>query len=49
MSPFFLFARLIERQNKEIHERQLQNANSKAFDFENFHTYTEVTKTKHTN
>ena len=40
----FLFDRLIEKQNSEIRQRQIQNANSRAFDFENFHVYSEVIK-----
>ncbi|XP_032791934.2 carboxypeptidase B [Daphnia magna] len=45
LSPIVLIdniQELIEKQNKEILERQLENANSKAFDFENFHTYSEL-------
>ena len=42
ISSTFLFDRLIEKQKSEIRQRQIQNANSKAFDFENFHVYSEV-------
>jgi hypothetical protein len=37
-----LFDRLIEKQNSEIRQRQIKNANNRAFDFENFHVYSEV-------
>ncbi len=37
-----LFDRLIEKQNSEIRQRQIKNANNRAFDFENFHAYNEV-------
>ncbi|EFX84965.1 hypothetical protein DAPPUDRAFT_194294 [Daphnia pulex] len=33
---------LIEKQNSEIRQRQIENANNRAFDFENFHVYSEL-------
>jgi hypothetical protein len=41
-----LFDRLIEKQNSEIRQRQIENANNRAFDFENFHVYSEVIQNK---